>query len=219
MCVCVCGIMGKSYSHMNVWALSCIIRADSDIITTIYDVYEANHVNIHLAPFEITEEVFHDILVQLNVHASDVDIFEDIFRLLDVRSRGISNIRDVCISLAPLLAKNLTHMYTICFEILDRQKVNLVTKEDVVLVMKLMNNTCSNVGDKPLAPEILSDYVDSVYTAAGRIDGEIYYPDYVETLSMHPIIQLLLSPQFQGTLTSKLMTDEEIDLQYKVTED
>lgn len=208
--------MGQEYSHMNLWALSSILRCESDLPLQIYKIYEEKYVNQFLAPFEINEDDFVEILDSLQLYYADKDICEDIFHLLDVRSRAISNIRDVCLSLTPLVAKSIPHMYSMCFEILDRKKDMMVGKDQVVLMLKLLSATCANVGDKPLAPEVIDDYVNSLYTSAGLIDGNIYYPDYIETLSIHPIIQLFLSPQFQGILTSKLMTDEQIDQLHKL---
>lgn len=208
--------MGHEYSHMNLWALSSILRCEKDLPLKIYQIYEEKYVNPYLASFEIGEEDYVAILDSLDLYYADKDICEDMFHLLDIRSRGISNIRDVCLSLAPLVAKSIDHMYSLCFDILDRKKELTVGKEQIILMMKLMSATCANIGDKPLAPEIIDDYVNSLYTSAGLIDGDIYYPDYIETLSIHPIIQLYLSPQFQGVMTSKLLTDEEIDRLHKL---
>jgi hypothetical protein len=52
---------------------------------------------------------------------------------------------------------------------------------------------------------------DSLYTSIGRIDGTIFYPHYIEYISTHPIIEMFLSPQFQGGMKDKLLSDEEID--------
>lgn len=211
--------MGNQYSHMNIWALWSIVRCDRELPLHIYRLYEEKYVDPNLGPFEIRDDDYMEILDSLQLYYADKDICEDFFHLLDVRSRGISNIRDVCISLVPIVAKSIPHMYSMSFEILDRKKEMTVGKEQVTLMLKLMSATCGYVGDKPLAPEVLDDYVNSLYTSAGLIDGSIYYPDYIETLSIHPIIQLFLSPQFQGALTSKLMTDEEIDLLHKLDHD
>jgi hypothetical protein len=208
--------MGQQYSHMNLWALSSIVRCDRDLPLHLYKAYEEKYVNPNLAAFEVNDADFEEILDAQQLYYADKDVCEDIFHLLDVRSRGISNIRDVCISLTPIVAKSIHHMFTMCFEILDRKKEFMVGKDQVTLMLKLLSATCGNVGDKPLAPEVLDDYVNSLYTSAGLIDGSIYYPDYVETLCIHPIIELFLSPQFQGPVTSKLMSDEEIDRLHKL---
>jgi len=48
------------------------------------------------------------------------------------------------------------------------------------------------------------DLIDSTYTTAGKLDGSIYYVNFIEYMSSHPIIEMLLSPQFQGPVKSKL---------------
>lgn len=206
--------MGIACSHMNIWALGCIIREPADIVDRIYTAYEQKYVIDWLEKFEMQLVDLHSVLLDFNVHESDMDIIEDAFRLLDHRSRGIANVRDAMISICPMIASSISHMFSLAFTIIDREKTNMIEKHDLLLIIKLCSDTCANVGDRLLPPEILRDYVDSIYTSAGRIDGIIYYPDYLEALSSHPIVQLYISPQMQGSITSKLMTDVQIDELY-----
>jgi Ca2+-binding EF-hand superfamily protein len=203
--------MGQSCSHMNLWALSCILRMDIQDLESIYKIYEERFVSDRLKPLEITEEDFLSILSELHIHFSDVAIFNDIFCLLDTKNRGISNIRDVLISMTPLLANSVQQMLTYSFNFMDRQKTQLIQKHELQWMLSLLNGTCANVGDKSLSAERLDDYINSVYTSAGKIDGEIFYPNYLENFYTHPIIYLLLSPQFQGSVHSKLMTEKQIN--------
>lgn len=54
------------------------------------------------------------------------------------------------------------------------------------------------------------DLANSVFTSCGKIDGDIYYPDIVEYIATHPIVTLFTSRQFQGTIASKLLDEEQI---------
>lgn len=58
--------------------------------------------------------------------------------------------------------------------------------------------------------------MNSVYTSCGKIDGDIYYPDILEYMAAHPIVQLFTSRQFQGTVTSKLLSEDEIAVVAKI---
>jgi hypothetical protein len=42
------------------------------------------------------------------------------------------------------------------------------------------------------------------------VDGLLYYPDYVHAITEHPIIEMLLSPQFQGTLRQKVLNEDSL---------
>jgi hypothetical protein len=57
----------------------------------------------------------------------------------------------------------------------------------------------------------ITDLVDSIYTSAGMIDGDICYLNIIEYITNHPIVELMLSPQFQGPIRSKLYTEEDIE--------
>jgi hypothetical protein len=81
-------------------------------------------------------------------------------------------------------------------------------------MITLINQTCQFCGDKTMTSDILHDFVDSVYTSCGKIDGEIYYPDFVEYMTIHPIVELYISPQYQGNAGSKLLTEEEIERKF-----
>jgi len=55
----------------------------------------------------------------------------------------------------------------------------------------------------------VNDFVDSLYTATGRIDGPIYYPDYYAAIKQHPLVEMYCSLQFQGAWQDKY-TDERL---------
>jgi Ca2+-binding EF-hand superfamily protein len=151
------------------------------------------------------------ILEEHHIDPSDRDIFIDYFRILDTRNRSIVHLQHLLIALSPFVSSSISSMFDFCFQVLDRKEKFLVDKVDVVLMLKLINQTCFYIGDKVLAHELVNDLVDSVYTSAGKIDGEIFYKDYIEYMTLHPVIQLFISLQFQGPITAKILTDEQIE--------
>ena len=60
------------------------------------------------------------------------------------------------------------------------------------------------IGDKCLLETQIEDLINSIYTMNGKIDGVICYVDYIQSIVQHPIIQMGLCVQFQGTGREKL---------------
>lgn len=208
--------MGQRCSHMNAWALSAIIRANDEDLDQILLFYEQEtEKNPRLEPYHIEQAKFTFYLEKAEIHPSDREIFEDYFHLLDIRNRRVVSVVDLLISLAPLTTRGVKELFNRCFWIFDRRGNQMIAKHHIIHIVKLLNGCFESVGDKPLAPEIVYDFVNSVYTSAGKIDGEIYYPDFVEFMTLHPIVELFISPQFQGSLAMKLQQQEELERKEK----
>lgn len=197
---------------MNIWALACIIRAPNSIALDMMEDYE-KHCKALLdeEPYAINDAQFEAILSRLEVHPSDRDVFEDYFRLLDKRNRGVSNLRHVLICIAMTTAKDLPSLFLACLKLMDRQHSLMINKADLVVIFKTINDTSYYVGDKYLPVEQVYDLVNSVFTSCGKIDGDLYYPDILDYLCQHPLVQLFVSRPFQGTIASKLLSEEEIE--------
>ena len=56
-------------------------------------------------------------------------------------------------------------------------------------------------------------YIFNVYIlyCIGKIDGIIYYPHFIEFLVTHPIIEMFISPQYQGSIQDKLYDNDKIE--------
>jgi hypothetical protein len=65
--------------------------------------------------------------------------------------------------------------------------------------MKLLNNTCYFFGDKKLIDSQVGDLVDSIFTLAGKLDGSLTPDETFDLLISHPILEMFISMQFQGT--------------------
>ena len=200
--------MGQQCSHMNSWALACIIRADSEHLDELLALYEKLPKNSRLADYEIDQSTFLDLLEQLQIHPSDREVFEDFFKILDMRNRRIVNIVELLIALTPLTINSTKKLFERAFWLYDRKQKMMIDKPEILSIMKILNNSFESMGDKPLSTDIMYDLVNSIYTSAGRIDGEIYYPDFIEYMTIHPIIELFISPQYQGTLLMKIQQQE-----------
>jgi Ca2+-binding EF-hand superfamily protein len=204
--------MGQQCSHMNIWALSCIIRANDEDMEKLllrYDTDIKFKENPRFEKYEIDEISFLSYLEEEKMHSSDREILEDIFKLLDIRNRRIISIIDLLIAVSPLTARRFQDIFNRMFFFYDRSSSFMIEKHEIVRILKILNSTCEALGDRPLKSEVISDFVDSLYTSAGKIDGPIYYPDFIDSMSIHPIMELFISPQFQGTLSSKLEKQEK----------
>lgn len=74
-----------------------------------------------------------------------------------------------------------------------------ISKTDFTRLLKIMNTSFSFFGDKSLHVSQVDDLVDSVYTLRGKIDGDISRHDAITLMFQHPIVELALSIQFQGS--------------------
>ena len=97
-----------------------------------------------------------------------------------------------------MLSTSLTHAFTIAFETFDYENTRLIEKDELKHIITLMNEVLRSFGDRYLELSQIIDFVDSIFTISGRIDGYICYDDYLDAMTEHPIIQLLISIQFQG---------------------
>lgn len=203
--------MGQPCSHMNIWAISSIVQTKPQDILAIMEKFEQNEKSNRVMDGEIEETHFVRIMNELEIYPSDQETFVDILRILDVRNRSVAKIRELLVSITPLVSASISEMFNLAFKLYDRTERLLIDKTDVIMTVKLINQTIFYVGDKVLATELVYDFVNSVYTSAGKIDGDIYYPDYIEYMALHPVVQLFISIQFQGSITSKLLTEGQIE--------
>ena len=77
-------------------------------------------------------------------------------------------------------------------------KSEIISKVEVLTLLKIMNTTFSHYGDNSLHVSQIDDLVDSVYTLRGKVDGDISRDDFITLMFQHPIVEMALSVQFQG---------------------
>lgn len=161
--------------------------------------------------YNIHEDEFEYILRQQKINDSDTKIFIDMFRLIDIRGSNIINIKDIIVAIMPLCCRSLKECFTYCFSVYDRSKGGVVDKQRMVHFLKVLNSACEYSGDRSLNSVQIYDLVDSIYTSAGKIDGPLYYMSVVDSLATHPIVEMMLSPQFQGSMRKKVTSTVEIN--------
>jgi hypothetical protein len=133
---------------------------------------------------------------------SDTDLVEAMFRLVDARGFEEADIRHVLVPFALCVGANngsIAGVIRLIFSIFDRKCTEVVEKEEMIEIFNLCNEALLYVGDKPLLPVFITDLTDSIYTTAGRIDGGVQWVEYVELISEHPIIEMLIAPQVCNT--------------------
>ncbi|KAJ1433325.1 hypothetical protein B484DRAFT_14125 [Ochromonadaceae sp. CCMP2298] len=161
--------------------------------------------------YVIHEDAFRAILADQEFHPPDVDLLLNLFRLIDTRGFREIDIRDVLVSFAVLATRSMEACMECALRLAEREGNQIVDKPQLLRVFRLMNDALFYFGDKPLQAEQLTDLADSVYTSVGKIDGTIFYPHFVEFISTHPIVEMVVSPQFQGGIKDKLLDDEVIE--------
>lgn len=210
--------MGVQYSYMNVWALSSIMRITDSDVDRVYELFEADQVDFDSRPPQtgvtyhtVTEDKLVSYLQSFQALQADIDVFVNLFRLIDTRGFNAIDIRDVLICVTVLTSKDVQECIERSILVIDRQKTGLLDKAQLYQVLRLLNDTCYYFGDKCLTPEQLHDLVDSTYATAGKLDGYIFYSNFIEYIAHHPIMELFLSPQHQGNTKSKILSDEELE--------
>lgn len=150
-------------------------------------------------------------LLDRNFTQSDCDILLNIFHLIDTRGFREIDFRDALISFTVVTTHSVYEGFEIGMRLIEREGNQIIDKRQLIHIFKLMNATFHYFGDKHLQMDQVQDLADSLYTSIGRIDGTIFYPHYIEFLVSHPIVEMFMSMQFQGTMKDKLLSDEEID--------
>ncbi len=179
------------------------------------DIFERKIVeaeNIDSFDYTMTSETMTLALNDLKFHPSDVDILTSLYCLTDKRGFRVQDVRNVVISFSLLLAKSPRDCMELAFQLFDRTLLHLIDKKDLLRVFSYLNDTLMYFGDKHLTDSQLLDLTDSIFTSAGKIDGEIYFPDFLDLITDHPIVEMLLSPQYQGSTRDKLLDEDALSI-------
>ena len=134
----------------------------------------------------------------------DISLFRDLFLRMDEMGKEEMSFKDLMILIAVLLAPDLTSAIETAFRIWDFERKELLEQKEFMRVLRNLNMLLENFGDKKLQESQMQDLVNSVYTINGKIDGVICYTDFLTVIVEHPIIQISLCVQFQGTGREKL---------------
>jgi Ca2+-binding EF-hand superfamily protein len=171
---------------------------------------EVKQIIIDPSLYLMKPEELEEVLGECRFNASDTEVILNLYTLIDRRGFESIDIRVVLIAFVMLLAGSPRQFLDIAFQLFDRVGSGLIEKKDLLDICLLANDTLLFFGDKNLKSMQIVDFVDSVFTSAGKIDGEIFYPDYLDTMTDHPIMEMLLSPQFQGNIRSKLINEASL---------
>jgi Ca2+-binding EF-hand superfamily protein len=162
--------------------------------------------------FFVTPSRLARMLESRNFIDSDIDLMLTLFSLIDKRGYKLLDIRDVFISFLVVVSKSVKECVLSALRMYDRENSTVIEKDTMVHVMSLLNNACTYFGDRGLLQAQVVDLVDSLFTMAGKVDGYISYIDYQDIISQHPIVEMLLSHQYQGPVRDKILDEEKIEL-------
>lgn len=88
-------------------------------------------------------------------------------------------------------------------DIMYGQETMFISKKDLSELLKALNAALGYYGDKNVYPDQVDDLIDSVFTICGKVDGEISRYDAIGAVSGHPIVEMVISLQFQGSIIQK----------------
>ena len=144
---------------------------------------------------------------------SDVDLIEAMFRLVDQRGFEEADIRHVLVPIALAVgckSASISNTIKLMFSIFDRACTDVVSKTEMLQIFNLINEGILYIGDKPLDANYIVDLTDSIFTESGRIDGHVHWIEYVELIAEHPILEMLIAPQYQGLSRDKVFDEETL---------
>lgn len=118
------------------------------------------------------------------------------------------DIKDLLTLFTVVVAESVEECLRLAILVHDRQSSQVIDKTKLMHIFTLLNESCCYFGDVFLTKTQLLDLADSIYTNAGKIDGEIVYTDFLQFMAEHPIVEMLISIQCQGTVQDKYLDDE-----------
>eukprot|EP01038_Epipyxis_sp_PR26KG_P008404 gene8404-11362_t len=162
-------------------------------------------------PYYLNESKLIKLLHLFGICESDMDIMINLFRLHDIRGLNHVDLKNILISMSLIITNDSYDCLLLIMLIYDRYKTNMIRKDELYRILKLLNDSAFYFGDKAFKPEQVSDLVDSIFTSAGKVDGYIFYPNFLEFISKHPLIEMFVSPQYQGPIRDKILDDDTIE--------
>lgn len=201
--------MGQELQHMNVEAISVITVFSSRELEFLLSFYEKYYLPKR-GDYILSLQELLQLLGHTNLHKSDKEILQNLYFIADVNGFQKLCIKELLTSFCVLYKGSLQSRISMAYLLYDREKKGLVNREQLLKVLYLLNKGCTYFGDRPLSESQLNDIVDSLYTGAGLIDGSISYMDFIDTMMKHPLLEMFLSPQFQGLASSKSTTNAYI---------
>jgi len=158
--------------------------------------------------YMVSSSALTEILQYLDISNADSYLFQNLFTLADKRGYDLVDIKDVLTLFAVVLARSVEECLHLAILVHDRRLLQIVDKAKLIHIFTLLNESCCYFGDTFLTKTQILDLADSIYTNAGKIDGEIVYADFLQFMAEHPIVEMLISIQFQGTVQDKYLDDE-----------
>jgi Ca2+-binding EF-hand superfamily protein len=150
------------------------------------------------------------LLESISFQTSDIDLLLTLYSLIDKRGLKSVDIRDVLLSFLVVCSASVSACLRSAFRLYDRARSTVMGKDAMIHVLGTLSRACSYFGDRGLSQSQVVDLVDSLFTMAGKLEGCISYEDYHDLIVKHPIVEMMLSIQFQGPVRDKILDEEKI---------
>ena len=203
--------MGQTLEHFCVYPLCMVIQSKKEDIIRMIDMYEKDPILFDEETYGITLPHLDKLMKKCSIDSSDADVLRNFYVLIDKRGFQYASLKDVLVSFALLIASTKVECLEFAFYIHDRKQTEFVDKLVLSRILNMLNDTVYYCGDKKFPLSQVDDFVDSLYTSTGRVDGPIYYQDFYYAILQHPLMELICSRQFQGTWQDKVTDEKDID--------
>lgn len=183
----------EQYMNLQTITTSIEFREARKLVEVILQVY---HQSRTLTEAESVSLVEND----LNMKNSDVMLWCHLMCLLN-QSNGEYNvdIKDLSLCFLVLIQHHsFRELIQNIFILYDQDRTGSVSKQTLIHIIHILNKCFVYFGDNPLSERNLVNFVDSLFTSSGLIDGVIYYDHFLEIIVDHPIVHVWLSKPYQS---------------------
>ena len=185
--------MSGSADKLAMVALSHVVQTRRSELMTLRKELDmvANKQQSSSKRYLITRKELDDGLREINVEETDHEVFDRLFTLFDKTGAGKVHFLELVVGLAPVLNASLSDRVRLAFELTDEDGRGFVDKREMKFLFKALNSTANFLGDPMLTIEEIEELVESLFTSvldAGSMTEAFPYPDNIEMVTEHPII-------------------------------
>jgi Ca2+-binding EF-hand superfamily protein len=139
----------------------------------------------------ITKRSFQKAMEEIGLPAEDVDVFDHLFTMWDVRGEEKLFLLSFISGISPLASTmDVAVKIQFAIEIFDVHQTGRLKIEDALAIFGGINATASYFGDSVITPQTIELVMEDIFNEK----NEIYYMEHINEFATHPaIIQFSLS--------------------------
>lgn len=143
-----------------------------------------NRDKVHPGPV-ITRGSFYKAMEEVGLPAEDIDVFDHLFTMWDVRGEGKIFLLLFLSGISPLASTmDVAIKIQFAIEIFDVHQTGRLKFDDCLAIFGGINATASYFGDSVITPHAIEIVVEDIFNG----QNEIYYMERIHEFANHPAI-------------------------------